>query len=239
MAGLFGLSVNLPPIHNAAAGGDAARLRQLLEQGVSPDLRTEGGSTTPLHKLCNGVATSGDAEVCFRLLMDADADLEAVDRLGNVPLWYAVKKKHELALMLIEAGAAVDATNHYGCTPLHNAGRFGTEKTVTVLLRAGADVNARDQSGKTPLECAIMYRNYRVRPILLRAGAEIDPLWQFNVHDPYLARVAARGGFKQYEQAHLAQLTMTFAPKFSAPGRRLPPEVVRKVLEFWLHAGYY
>ena len=31
-------------------------------------------------------------------------------------------------------------------------------------------------------------------------------------------------------------MTETFAPKFAG---RLPPEIVRHVVSFWLHAGYY
>ena len=33
------------------------------------------------------------------------------------------------------------------------------------------------------------------------------------------------------------KLTETFVPKFA--GRGLPPEIVRHVVSFWLHAGYY
>ena len=51
----------------------------------------------------------------------------------------------------------------------------------------------------------------------------------------YLAKVDAGGGFKRYEQAHLAKLTKTFAPKFPM----LPPEMVRHILTFGFHAGYY
>ena len=51
----------------------------------------------------------------------------------------------------------------------------------------------------------------------------------------YLSKVDAAGGFKKYEKAHLATLTKTFVPKFTM----LPKELVRHVVSFWLHAGYY
>jgi len=51
----------------------------------------------------------------------------------------------------------------------------------------------------------------------------------------YLAKVDAAGGFKKYEQAHLATLTKTFAPKFPM----LPPEMVQHILTFGFHAGFY
>ena len=68
-------------------------------------------------------------------------------------------------------------------------------------------------------------------PLFLRAGAEI-PVPRPH---PYLSRVHHAGGFKKYEQAHLETLTKTFAPKFPM----LPPEMVRHILTFGFHAGFY
>ena len=50
----------------------------------------------------------------------------------------------------------------------------------------------------------------------------------------YFQKVIDAGGFKKYEQAHLAALTATFAPKL-----RLPVRPARLVAEYWGHAGYY
>ena len=66
--------------------------------------------------------------------------------------------------------------------------------------------------------------------LLLRAGAEIP----INETHPYILRVRNAGGFKKYEQAHITRITTILAPT-----PRLPPEMVRKIVEFWLHAGYY
>jgi hypothetical protein len=77
-------------------------------------------------------------------------------------------------------------------------------------------------------------------PILLRAGAVLN---RYQLRHPdlarsssgaYLAKVDAAGGFKKYEQAHLAALTATFAPKL-----RLPVRPARLVAKYWLHAGFY
>ena len=55
-----------------------------------------------------------------------------------------------------------------------------------------------------------------------------------------LARVSGisavlRGGIVAYEKAHLASLAKIFIPKFDG----LPKEVVRIIVSFWAHAGYY
>ena len=55
-----------------------------------------------------------------------------------------------------------------------------------------------------------------------------DPNWQKPSQ-----RLSA-GGFKAYERAHREALTRTLSPKFA-----LPPELVRIVVEFYLHAGFY
>ena len=42
--------------------------------------------------------------------------------------------------------------------------------------------------------------------------------------------------FPNYERAHLTTLAKTLSPKLA---HLLPPELVRKVVEFYLHAGFY
>ena len=44
------------------------------------------------------------------------------------------------------------------------------------------------------------------------------------------------GSFKNYERAHLAALAKTLSPKLA---HLLPPELVRKIVGFYLHAGFY
>ena len=74
-------------------------------------------------------------------------------------------------------------------------------------------------------------------PILLRAGALPPESWVYYTHDePYLQKVIAAGSFQNYERAHLNALAATFAPKFS---HLLPPELVRRVVEYAFHVGDY
>ena len=226
----------MAPIHHAASDGDAETLRQLLESGESPDaLYHETAfylTQTPLHCLCE--RNVGDRAACFELLRDAGANLEASDSERNRPLHYAAERGHlELVSLLVQARVNVDATGNHGATALHLAARFlhgRTNDCVDVLLARGASVNARDRHGRTPFDMALPHNRRRVWPLLLRAGAEIPT----DNTDPYIVRVRNAGGFKKYAQAHLARITAILAPT-----PRLPPEMVRKIVEFWLHAGYY
>ena len=44
------------------------------------------------------------------------------------------------------------------------------------------------------------------------------------------------GGFGDYRRTHLNALAATFAPHFA---HHLPPEVVRLVVKYAFHLGYY
>ena len=51
----------------------------------------------------------------------------------------------------------------------------------------------------------------------------------------YVQKIQDAGGFKRYERNHLNALTNTFAPKLPV----LPPELVRRVVEYAFHVGDY
>ena len=166
-----------------------------------------------------------------------------------------------LASLLLRHGVDVNATDtQYHHSPLHIA--VYRPSMAALLVKAGADVNLPDRDGWTPLCTAVLYAtrwsNVRARPvnypslretvpILLRAGGAI--IGKISDHmftgDPadycfsqgiglYFQKVIDAGGFKKYEQAHLAALTATFAPKL-----RLPVRPARLVAEYWGHVGFY
>ena len=85
-----------------------------------------------------------------------------------------------------------------------------------------------------------LYPYAKIYRILLSAGATLpDPylLQRAELRTRlYMQRVRDEGGFANLARLHLNKLTETFAPKFAG---RLPPEIVRHVVSFWLHAGYY
>ena len=221
-------------IHKAARAGNVEKLRRLLAEGVSPDtLYHEHAfyiTKTPLHCLCER-NNGGDRAACFELLRDAGANLEATDRYGYSPLHHAASSKSvELVSLLVQARVNVDARGNGGVTALHLAARRGAADCIEVLLAAGAGLDARlSPSGMRSFDMAIHRPYHRMWPLFLRAGAEIPT----DNTKPYLVRVRNAGGFQRYAQAHVARIASILATPL------LPPELVRKVLEFHLHAGYY
>ena len=254
-------------LHRAAEANDVEALRRLLSQGgVDPNLPdpyiVEVGKT-PLHHLCVGgndwpppdEEEKERSAICLELLRAAGADVNARNYLLNVPpygcerpLHYAARGDPHLVQLLIESGANVEAESFDGRTPLHVV---DSADAARMLLSAGAYVNANGTTtGYTPLEAAVhtLYGRYtttqanpKIYPILLSAGATLpDPSFLQETAEPrtrsYLQRVIDEGGFANLARLHLNKLTETFAPKFAG---RLPPEIVRHVVSFWLHAGYY
>ena len=114
---------------------------------------------------------------------------------------------------------------------------------IRMLLDAGASVNVRTTYFRwTAMDYVYnrRQRNYSaVYPLLLRAGSELPKEesqtgWAPLSENPYLSRIVRAGSFKNYQRAHREALTRTLSPRFA-----LPPELVRTIVEFYLHAGFY
>ena len=234
------------PIHAAATNADVDALRRLLEEGVSPNL-VDPARFTPLHLVC--ADSRGDVDdriACLNLLVDAGGDINA-ESTKSTPLSFAAGYGHpKLVAAVISAGANVNWHDSTGWTPLTWAcWRFSPSvECVELLLNAGAAVNARgflDDRG-TPLDYAIDKGNQRrIYPTLLRAGAILSRETAerktsfFGEPSSYLRKVRATGGIKKYERAHLNAIAATFIPKLPL----LPPEMVRRVVEYAFHVGDY
>ncbi len=55
------------------------------------------------------------------------------------------------AQLLLQYGAQVNARNHLGETPLHEAIMYLNKRCITILIANAADVNAQTVTGKTPM----------------------------------------------------------------------------------------
>ena len=81
----------------------------------------------------------------------------------------------------------------------------------------------------------------RIYPTLLRAGAILSRETAerktsfFGEPSSYLRKVRAAGGIKRYERNHFNAIAATFIPKLPL----LPPEMVRRVVEYAFHVGDY
>jgi ankyrin repeat protein len=101
----------------------------------------------------------------------------------DTPLLLAARfGREDLAGLLIDAGANVEALNEHDERPLHAAAAYGRPAVVKLLLARGADVNARGPAGKTPLHAAAfgvgvpsdVAARTDVAKLLLAAGADAN-----------------------------------------------------------------
>lgn len=143
-------------IFEAAAVGDAARLRDLLD--ADPEL-VNAFATDGFYPL--GLAAFFNHAECVQLLLERGADARAVARneMQVQALHAAVADKAEadalvVATLLLDHGAPVNATQQGGYTPLHEAAQSGHARLADLLLARGADATARLDDGRTPATVA-------------------------------------------------------------------------------------
>jgi ankyrin repeat protein len=132
------------PLKQAAAAGDAARVRALLAAGTPADEPSHVGVTALMI-----ASRRGHVEV-MQLLLAAGADVNNRDDVVNewTPLVHAVHKRQTRAVrLLLEAGADPDLRMGGGATALMFAAAYGDTETVRELLAHGADPRAEAKGG--------------------------------------------------------------------------------------------
>lgn len=158
------------PLFVAARVGSVATARLLIEHGADVNARTSAGHM-PEFRLPSSSTGSKGAGIIRGGWPEHGA--RAAVPGAKSPLLYATRQGDlEMVRVLVEAGAAIEASDANGITPLLNAiinasaasARAGTEHLATAryLVERGADVNAADWYGQTPLWAAVDFRNLDV-----------------------------------------------------------------------------
>ncbi|KAL7806694.1 ankyrin repeat-containing domain protein [Trichoderma aethiopicum] len=120
----------------------------LLDYGAAINAKDSNGYTPLYLAMMNGLA-----EVAA-FLIDRGADVATVAEDGRTPLHMAIRSK-SLTEKLLEHGAAIDAKDIEGYTPLYLAATDGTTEVVALLIDKGADVGKAAKDRRTPLHMAL------------------------------------------------------------------------------------
>ncbi|CAO2602722.1 Cortactin-binding protein 2 [Lemmus lemmus] len=138
-------------LQQAAAQGNVTLLSTLLnEEGLDINYSCEDG-----HSALYSAAKNGHTD-CVRLLLNAEARVDAADKNGFTPLCAAAAQGH---LECVELLTAYDANiNHAaagGQTPLYLACKNGNKECIKLLLEAGSDRSIKTRDGWTPIHAAV------------------------------------------------------------------------------------
>lgn len=178
------------PLHSAAERGDIQSLERMAGRGMMLETLDDEGRTALHVAALAGQTNTVEWLVANGMRMDiftaaALGDVAAVEQFldspssspsprgpsGITPLHWATKN---VATMLIDRGADVNARSLQDLTPLHEAARRNRADVVLLLLEKGGDVNARSQSKATVLNLATENGHFDLAEILLARGALMD-----------------------------------------------------------------
>lgn len=179
-------ALNTPLIVAIRDNNKEEALRLIRENPMLVNTTNRDGDT-PLH----WAAINGDADIT-KALIDAGANIHAVDGNGDTPIMHAAKHgSPEVAALLIDKGARFEEKDSDGRTPLILAAIGQRTETMQVLIAKGADVNAVDNNGQTALIHAAIGGNATDIDLLIKAGANINV--QDNYGDTALSHASVYG----------------------------------------------
>jgi hypothetical protein len=115
-------------LHLAAAGHRVELVQLLLAAGADANSTANHRQSGPLHYAADGYI--------------------------NGPDWNA-KRQVKTIQCLVDAGAAINAQDKNGATPLHRAVRTRCAAAVKCLLERGSDATLKNKSGSTPFHLAV------------------------------------------------------------------------------------
>jgi len=143
--GLLAAPPRQPPLIQAIAADDSARVASLLQGGANPNVRDIDGYPALMH------ATALGHKDMVELLIEHGADVNVRDPHERTALSYALSKTQpNIALMLLARGAQVNAGEPAGATPLCWAADQGLLGVMPELLARRADINGDVHDSSRP-----------------------------------------------------------------------------------------
>lgn len=200
-------------LHRAAMKGDVTAIEALLEENADVEVQQGTYKGAPLQY----AAARGHLDA-MRLLIEAEADLNAVDTAGRTPLmWAAMKGQSEAAALLIASKCDLTLVSLNGWTPVDFAIDKEHAATAEMLINVGIkqtrqppekkepipwdlanDINRLNERGFSALHDAVM-QNKPLRVVeLLSMGADVNV--RQGTYEGTPLQYAASGGHREVVQ---------------------------------------
>ena len=151
---------NIVPLEDAAAAGDLATVRLLLDSGADPNYRDLDGWSA-IH----WAAEEGHSAVVL-FLLEAGCNINAISSYGTSVLHCAANGgNHRLVSNLLESGADPRKSTCHGWTPLHHAAFMGHTQVFQCFMKAVSTSHAalistsQDNHGWSVLHLAVHGRH--------------------------------------------------------------------------------
>jgi death-associated protein kinase len=149
---------------------------ETVRRGLASDpdrvrMRKRGNHQTPLH-----LAVVHDAPDVARALLEAGADVEALDSVAGTPLALAARlgSVRSAEVLVNRGGADVEHAPGMGdWTPLTIAASWGQSGMARLLITHGARVDHQVANGQTALHAAAHHGELEVAKALLEADCDV------------------------------------------------------------------
>lgn len=174
------------PVAYAIAQGANTLTAELLTRGATTTGKQRITGDTPLHQAARqwdgSIIVEKPVEIRPQSSAEKTPPLDPTKAIGK-----------ELVTSLLQHGAAVDARNADGDTPLCLAAKLGHIATARLLLEHGANPRVKNNAGETPLWLAVARNCVAIARMLAEKGVTLDNSLFF---------CAQRGEIMDYLAAH-------------------------------------
>ncbi|KAF2668471.1 ankyrin [Microthyrium microscopicum] len=124
------------------------------------------------------LAANMKQEKLVELLLAKGALIDSADASGATALFQAVANHSiQMATLLLDHGASINALNSLGESILHRASRYDCSiEMFEMLMKRGANIHHKGDLGRTPLHTAAGYAKPAIVKLLLDNGADATSL---------------------------------------------------------------
>lgn len=211
-------------LHYAAQFKNPRLIELLLQAGANPNLKDKFGETPLIKCAYNGFRQG------LISLLNHKADPSVAQPRWGTPLHFAAGHGDlEAVNLLLSDGAAVEARDRSGATPLLVSVKWYAHPWITTpLLKAGADIQAKDKDGRNALHLAINPQlNIPAVDLLLEKGVDPSAADNFGTTPITQARALGFEDIAKKLEAKAGKTEQFVFPKFAAPDPSLTTDEVR------------